>query len=151
MTSFELFNSEELDRYNDWDVEWAHQKWNFKVMSEIIQKFLISDQEEVWKISNNQHSYKYEQNHHQKCKFIIKLWKLHKKFCQHDYVITTRLLCWLWSNEIEWKIKKYDNVSDFSEIIENDNYIGNFLDQPQEPQEPEIAYLGPEWAPELNF
>ena len=92
-------------------------------MLEIIQKFLISDQEEVWKVSNNQYSYEYEQSHHQKCKFIIKLWRLHRKLCQHDYVIITRLLCWLWLNEIEQRIKRYDSISDFSEIAENDNYF----------------------------
>ena len=100
-----------------------YQKQNFEVLSEIIQKFLISDQEEIWKVSNNQHDYEYEQNHHQKCKFIIKLWKFHKKIYWHDYIIIIRLLCWLWSNEIEQRIKKYDSISDFIELVENDNYF----------------------------
>ena len=91
-------------------------------MLEIIQKFLISDQKEVWKVLNSQCNYKYEQNHHQKCEFIIKLWRLHRKLCQHDYVIIIKLLCWLWLNKVEQRIKKYNNISDFSELVKNDNY-----------------------------
>ena len=92
-------------------------------MQWFILKFLISSQEKIWKVSDNQCCYQHESIYCSKHKFFVKCQRIYWKKCWNDSCLASQFLFWIQSSWTALKIMWYDYVSNTVQTTTTDKII----------------------------